>query len=585
MSIQLELLNHLRDHVPERVALATHLAGDSSRVHCYYICPFSTLQRILADGIKCRNSRPQAIDLSSSDVQSRRKTVWLGRSDGDGNLRRMRDVPIHSCINFFWNPLNRTFEAFQRNGLLRAAETNDHEHGIVCLLEIDVERLLDQPGVYWTATNKNAASGGFASFEMKYAAQFTWPNTYALGPYSQERPWQTRAAELIVYIHQAGNQHSAPVPPSSISRVLLPGNVQLAQQQEQRLSSSGLRISRPDVFKSLADLLKSEKMFISNLQAYRSADADCVKRAVAAFRLAIEFESRFGGPSTERFKTPAIAHSKHGVGHVTRVIFWTAFLATYAYGTGTTGWHTAAMLAALLHDLSRENDLAEQTHGAKSLEENRALIGKALHDKAQQDSCANAVQMHGVPDDECPLELRDPIWQILKDADGLERGRFARPDRQGGCNPSMLRLNYMPSANAFRKTGPWLAYQLEGITKNSQWDRRPCSRLFTDFSSGLMVAVDKNVISPEHMGVARDLLTQLTQLSGEVEMQGLHGDPGIPYEVDDDYADFDDRGEEDEEESFVSEQEHEWEEWLESDEDYDWDDHDLDSDDFDYDPD
>src|SRR5262245_5977227 len=121
MTIQGDLLAYLRNNVPERTALSAHLGGDG-RVCCYYVCPLSTLRKIVEEGIKCRHSLLKCVDLSSPDVQSRRKTVWLGRSDAADRLHRLRDVPIHSCVNLFWNPLNRTFDAFQRNGLLRAAE-------------------------------------------------------------------------------------------------------------------------------------------------------------------------------------------------------------------------------------------------------------------------------------------------------------------------------------------------------------------------------------------------------------------------------------------------------------------------------
>src|SRR5256885_656865 len=98
----------------------------------------------------------------------RKSPAWSGCVSfrASGRLHRLRDVPIHSCVNLFWNSLNRTFDAFQRNGLLRAAERNDSEHGLLCLLEIDTERLLNEAEVYWTATKGNAASGAFASFEM-----------------------------------------------------------------------------------------------------------------------------------------------------------------------------------------------------------------------------------------------------------------------------------------------------------------------------------------------------------------------------------------------------------------------------------
>jgi hypothetical protein len=199
MSSHLELLAHLRDCVPEQKELARRLGGDG-RVCCYYLCPLSTLRKITKEGIKCRNSVSQSMDLSSPDVQSRRKTVWLGNTDVHGVIQRLRDVPIHSCVNLFWNPLNRTFEAFQRNALLRSRATNDSEDAIVCILELDLEKILNELGVFWTATNRNLASGGFASFDVKqHLFRFPWTKIYAVGPYTQDNPWQARAAEFLVF--------------------------------------------------------------------------------------------------------------------------------------------------------------------------------------------------------------------------------------------------------------------------------------------------------------------------------------------------------------------------------------------------
>jgi hypothetical protein len=332
MSIQGELLKYLRSQVPERLALSTRLGGDG-RVCCYYVCPFSTLRQIMEEGIRCRNSLPGGVDLSSPDVQNRRKTVWLGRSVAAGRVHKLRDVPIHSCVNLFWNPLNRTFDAFQRNGLLRAAEKNEAEHGIICLLELDAERLLNEATVYWSATNGNAASNAFASFDMSYLRQFRWANTYALGPYTQQHPWQPRAAELIAFLGGPAQQHTSPISRSCFTRVLLSAELQLSEQQQEWLSKTGLPCQRVDVFKPPSNLLESERLFVVNLINYCRTDKDCASRLSVAFRFATEFESQFAGATADRFESPSIAHSLHGIGHVTRVMFWAAFLATYYLGS------------------------------------------------------------------------------------------------------------------------------------------------------------------------------------------------------------------------------------------------------------
>src|SRR5436190_703943 len=80
------LVNYLREQVPERRHLTTQMASDG-RVSCYYLCAFSTLRRIIVEGIKCRHSTMSALDLSSPDVQYRRGTMSLGRWE-NGTIRK-----------------------------------------------------------------------------------------------------------------------------------------------------------------------------------------------------------------------------------------------------------------------------------------------------------------------------------------------------------------------------------------------------------------------------------------------------------------------------------------------------------------
>jgi hypothetical protein len=571
MSIQGELLEYLHSQVPQRMALSTHLGGDG-RICSYYVCPFSTLRKIVDEGIKCRNSLPVCVDLSSPDVQSRRKTVWLGRSDTDGRLERPRDVPIHSCVNLFWNPLNLTFDAFQRNGLLRAEEQNDAEHAILCILELDAERLLSEVAAYWTATKENAASNAFSSFDISYLRRFPWANIFAYGPYTQANRWQPRAAELIVFLGGPGQQHTNPVPRSCFTRVLISSEVQLTEQQRDWLSNTGLPWQRVDAFKPVPQLLKSEEGFIWTLTKYRQTDKDSLSRLVAAFRIVTEFESRFGGPTVDRFVSPSRAHDPHGIGHHTRVMFWSAFLATYPFGQSGTNHHTAAILAALLHDLGRQKEGKDQGHGKRALEKHHKLIEEALDGQTLRESCANAVQMHGIDDSKCPVERRDQLWELLKDADGLERGRFRPPGKPRGCNPTMLRFRFLSNAKSARSRIPWLAWWLAGITKHSQWHRRPCYRLLTDFFCGLGSGLTHGVFQGECRTVAQKLHQELSSLLDELARQSRCEGWEELAETDAACVEYVEAGDE-KYLRYDANQKQEWQKWLDSDEGSDWDDH------------
>jgi len=335
-----------------------------------------------------------------------------------------------------------------------------------------------------------------------------------------EYPWQPRAAELIVYLARSGQKHTRPIPRTCFTRVILAPELQLTQQQQEWLSSSGLPCHRADVFKPASSLLESERLFLRNVMEYCQTDKHGVSRLATAFRIVTEFESRFGGPTADRFVSPSMAHGPHGIGHVARVMFWSAFLATYPFGQSGTSHHTAAILTAFLHDLGRQNEWEDQGHGERTLEKHRNLIEEVLDEHALRESCASAVQRHGIADSECPVERRDRLWELLKDADGLERGRFGRPGNDGrGCNPAMLRFGYISNAAAARQSMPWLTYQLHGITKHSQWNKQPCRRLLTDFFFGLGLGLTHNVFQSEGRRVAQRLHQDLSALLDELAMQ------------------------------------------------------------------
>src|SRR5574341_10080 len=111
-------------------------ACEEDEINIYYLVSFSNLKSIVTDGgIKCRAmTGHSATDLSGHGVQTmRNKTVQLAQK-----VSLHEDIiykKIHECINFFWNPLNNTLFAFQRNSLLRELDIQDNTYGVICILE------------------------------------------------------------------------------------------------------------------------------------------------------------------------------------------------------------------------------------------------------------------------------------------------------------------------------------------------------------------------------------------------------------------------------------------------------------------
>jgi hypothetical protein len=129
----------------------------------------------------------------------------------------------------------------------------------------------------------------------------------------------------------------------------------------------------------------------------------------------------------------------HGVDHTLRVVFWVQYLVAISNRLGYVIGEDdafAADLAALIHDLSRVDDLPGGAHGRTAAKKFETFLSRYLACN-HLERCLAAVACHGYADD--PKEY-DPIWMLLKDADALDRARFAAPGRYDGCDPKRLRL-------------------------------------------------------------------------------------------------------------------------------------------------
>jgi hypothetical protein len=129
----------------------------------------------------------------------------------------------------------------------------------------------------------------------------------------------------------------------------------------------------------------------------------------------------------------------HGVDHTVRVVFWVLYLVEISNRLGypvNEEEALAAVFAALVHDLSRTDDMPGGEHGKLASEQFRQFIQEQLSPEMME-RCLIAIQWHGYPED--PQDY-DPVWMLLKDADALDRARLAHPGIYEGCDPSRLRL-------------------------------------------------------------------------------------------------------------------------------------------------
>ena len=121
---------------------------------------------------------------------------------------------------------------------------------------------------------------------------------------------------------------------------------------------------------------------------------------------------------------------------------------------------TAALYAAFAHDLCRRNDREDETHGERAAKRFRQIYNGKLS-KSMLERCLLAIKVHSLDLD--PKE-NDPVWMLLKDADALDRGRFAAHTKKNGCCKEKLRLDLFSKYNELVKNVLWGAYWLPRIS-------------------------------------------------------------------------------------------------------------------------
>lgn len=352
--------------VPVREArheLYNLLGVRDDEINVYYFTPLSNLKRIVADGgIKCRAMVGSDItDLSGHEVQKRRdKTLRLARKVSTFEIS---DKKIHECVNFFWNPINDTSRAFQRNSLLDA-DVEDSTYGIVCILEMGLSTFFESDRLYWSTSEQNLASNDFSSYSKRVYENFDWQTIFSV-PNDDRDLNKIRSAEFIVFYGKPILATSDLIPTQFIKRVLV-----LAQYETKvRETLPGVQnqihpLANTKVFYPKEELLKAEKHLIKNIDYLQKLalpmplSAEKICELINTFS---NFKERLGCSLTdEYFISKNIAHSFHGISHITRVMFWVHILCYLI----DTSWETekATQYAAFIHDLCRRG-MAEEEHG------------------------------------------------------------------------------------------------------------------------------------------------------------------------------------------------------------------------------
>jgi hypothetical protein len=501
MSAQL-LVQTLKGFGDALAGLRAALGSAPDQLFVYYICPLTNLRGIATTGILPNATAPKGrTDLSGQSVQAKRNI--------EVQLAGWKQVNVHRCINLFWNPLNLTMRAFQRNGLLREASSKNADDAVVCLLEINLERLVLDARCKWTIAPQNFARSPFATFSSE---QFTgeaiwedgtpkcdWKSIFSIpSGADQDLDWQKqaqmngkRSAELIVHLGEnADGTGSIALPFEMVDRIIVPADEVRALTPEQNafLSSIGKTITRLSSVGGLTiyfqkdELLNAEWEFLKSCKLRSKSDPNVMAKLNAALQAIEQFESDHPElcPRRESYLRPELADGYHGLIHAARVMFWCAFLAQHLDEPTKREMAPVVLVAASLHDTCREKD--DETHGQLAVEAHQAKIAAVLTE-SQLTSCLNAIQYHCIPDEQC-LKFDLPL-QILKDADALDRGRFAGPNYPKGCDTKFFRTDVLRSGDAYRNIA-WMAFRAAQITRFSPVGSRPCA----DFSHSLCDAIN-----------------------------------------------------------------------------------------------
>jgi len=493
------------------------LEADDDEVNVYYLTPLFNLKSIVADGgIKCRAMMGSDVtDLSGQEVQ-RRRDISLKLAQKVSSYDKI-DKKIHGCINFFWNPLNDTSYAFQRNALLLAADKDGDTIGIVCILEMRLSAFFECNNVYWSSSKQNLASNDFSTFSKRIYAQFDWKTIFSIQDDINTN--QFRSAEFITFYGDSTSTISDLIPAQFIKRILVPAQYEpLIKEILPSVQDRTYPLENRNVFYPKEELLHAEKELIKtivNLQKLELPIPLSIKKFCELVNTFSNFKEQLGCRLTDKyFISKNIAHSFHGISHITRVMFWVHVLCFLSNTNQQT--EKVAQYAAFIHDLCRkDNRMGEEEHGFAAANMCKDFLRQKQIPDSLLHSCMNAVTYHCKDDSECPD--KDLVWEILKDADSLDRGRFGHPQglssirkKSEGCDVNYLRLDIFRDSPQLARELAWLAYRLASITHHTKWSENTFRDIKYEIVKSLKASLRYNTLNQYEHKIANKMLKHLS---------------------------------------------------------------------------
>ncbi len=509
MSNGAEFASYLRRNSKWRTGLLDAVGAPDDHLYVYYLCPLNHLDNIMIAGIMCHDDplrdTSRLVDLSSPEVQAKRHSVTLGKFNDRRYVFRV-DTPVHSCINLFWNPLNWTLDAFQRNAIIAAEAADQRELAVVCIIEIDVGEILRGDKFYWCATNRNLA-GNRANVQCTSEAlcdqsTFNWQAIFGSKAVQTREDNAVRSAEFLVY-QDGDSLVTNPLPSDYFLRIICSDEYKDIVDTWSEAAGISINIETASVFKDTKSLLHAEVKLVESLAHKR--DTRFHDAFLAALSNIVEVEDMTGGLVEADFAMPEMAYHVHGIGHTVRVMFWTAVMAQYS-GMAD-GEILAAVLAARYHDLCRTSNADGLSHAEAASRKFSSVMRDIVGDHDLAARGLASIEQHDREDG----EVIDIILRVLKDGDALDRGRFGIPGdgNCSGCDVGRLRTRGVRSEDDSYRNVAWAAYWLYRMTTHTVWDLTPCRAFARQIGYGLKAAIRADE-SPE--GDSGELFNGLSDL-------------------------------------------------------------------------